>query len=38
MFIAIILTLLSLTAIVGSVVALPKDGYHQVPFDRTRVL
>lgn len=38
MFILTVLALLSLTAIVGSIVALPKDGYRRTPTDWTRIL
>lgn len=38
MFILTVIALLSLTAVVGSIVALPKDGYHRAPTDWTRIL
>jgi hypothetical protein len=38
MFILLFFTALAAVALVSSVVALHNDGYHQVPFDRTRRL
>ena len=38
MFIVIVIAALAVAAIVASVVALRRDGYHRTPTDRTRLL